>query len=735
MYIISKNLIIFFVFFIFLSLPVIGLAEEETESIKDEKEYLLEEVVVSSTSPDIKLLETPGTINIFTAKDLEKGAYIDVADVVKNLPGITNDTTNPGMPKYNFRGTAYAHSRGATVYVDGQEISSERIGYGDMNYVDLNDIEQIQVIKTPGAQYAESTRGIIYITTKRGNKEGHDQRVKLQYGSWGIHKENVSFWGKESAFDYRLSFMNQGGDGYRHNEDERTRANFKGGYSFDDTTRLGISASYKDQNYFSSTSLKKWQLDRNPRDNTPPSDPDENDPETYNLSPTFNDREIYDMSADFKTDKETWFLKSLLAYTNTDGLYLSQTNKNRYEPGTDSSSYQRDYIEDRLSFKASGGYKLNNGAVWSTLTLGTEYDKHNYDQARTYVFDTELSSGQLENLEKYDCEINIDRISFFINNDLKTGEHFRIQTAVRLDNVELKYQDHYAGTADVNNDYDKFSWNISPSYSFSGDDNLYLTVSQAYFYPNIDYTRMSAHYSEDFPGNDPSQLKPEDVRTWELGYKNKFNRNLNYSIAVYHMTTDDKFIFQYEEETNRSQGARNLGKTVAKGLELELDGWVTEQLNYRFNYGYMDAKWDDPNAIYPSYDWSDPPGDEDRIAMHIDGKRLARAPKHKIGATLSYYPIKNLLAWVNVTYEGKKNVDYLERVIQPSSTLIDLKLDYKFDNLFKGVSIYGLVKNVVDKDYAYYSNSAGTRNSDGTLDTSYYPYPGRYFEIGMIFNF
>ena len=308
MYIISKKLIIFFVFFIFLSLPVIGLAEEETESKEGEKEYLLAEVVVSGNSPDIKLLETPGTINIFTAKDIEKGGYIDVADVIKNLPGITNDTTNDAMPKYNFRGTAYAHSRGATVYVDGQEVSSGRIGYGDLNYVDLNDIEQIQVIKTPGSQYSEPSRGIIYITTKKGKSDGHNQRLKIQYGSWGLHKENLSAWGKEGNFDYRVSFMNQGGDGYRYTEDERTRINFKGGFSFDDSTRLGFGGGYQDQRYFSGTSLKNWQWDMNPRDNTPPNSEINS---TYDLSPADNDLEIYDMFVDFKTDKETWFCEIL----------------------------------------------------------------------------------------------------------------------------------------------------------------------------------------------------------------------------------------------------------------------------------------------------------------------------------------------------------------------------------------------------------------------------------------
>ncbi|MGD9157796.1 MAG: TonB-dependent receptor [Desulfobacteraceae bacterium] len=731
---INKKMIIFSVLFIFLSLPVIGLAEEETESKKEEKEYLLAEIVVSSNSPDIKLLETPGTINIFTAKDLEKGAYMDVADVIKNLPGITNDTTNAAMPKYNFRGTAYAHSRGATVYVDGQEVTSGRIGYGDLSYVDLNDIEQIQVMKTPGAQFSEPSRGIIYITTKKGKKDGHRQRLKVQYGSWGLHKENLSFWGKESGIDYRLSVMNQGGEGYRYTDDERTRVNVKAGYSFDDSTRLGIKASYQDQSYFSGTSLYKWQWDRDPRDNTPPNS--ETDP-TYDLLPYDYDVEIYDMAMDFRTDKETWFAKSMLSYNNNNTNYLSQKNRNRYEEGEDASSYLRDYEEERLSFNASGGYKYNRGNLWSTLSIGTEFDRHDYSQGRDYPFLSDQSS-RTTLIQQYTLDISVDRLSFFINNDLKAGEYFRFQTGVRYDNVDLKCENLFDVYPDVNNEYDEVSWNISPSYSFTGDDNLYMTVSQSYFYPNIDYTRMSAEKEDDFPENDPENLKPEDIFTWELGFKNKFNRFLNYSISIYHMTINDKFIFQYrqdEEDNWDSLGAVNLGKTVHKGLELELDGWITEKLNYRLNYGYLKAEWDDPDAIYRSYIWADDPSDDEYGEVYIDGKTLYRTPKHKIGGSFSYYPVKNLTTWLNIMYVDDQYVDYLERVIQPSVTTMDFKVNYKFTNLFNGVSIYGLVKNLTDENYAYYSNSSGARNDDGTLNTTYYPYPGRYFEVGMIFNF
>ncbi len=96
-----------------------------------------------------------------------------------------------------------------------------------------------------------------------------------------------------------------------------------------------------------------------------------------------------------------------------------------------------------------------------------------------------------------------------------------------------------------------------------------------------------------------------------------------------------------------------------------------------------------------------------------------------------------MTAWFNINYVARQYVDYLERVEQPSVTTLDFKLAYTFKSgtlgplQWQDVTIHGLVKNLTDEDYAYYSNTSGERNDDGSLATSYYPYAGRYFEVGM----
>jgi iron complex outermembrane receptor protein len=405
----------------------------------------------------------------------------------------------------------------------------------------------------------------------------------------------------------------------------------------------------------------------------------------------------------------------------------------------------RDFDEDRLVFKASGGHKFRGSASRNTLTLGAEYDAHDYDQVRTYPFLDTPDARRIQYMQQYDLEISIERISVFMNNELGLNDHFTLQTGLRYDDVKLSFKNEDEDDPDVENTYEKTSWNISPSYSFTGRDNLYFTASQSYFYPNIDYTRMSAQKDDDHPENDPSNLKPEDIMTYEVGFKHQANRFFNYSIAAYYMEVDDKFIFQYRydevDDEWDSLGAVNLGRAVHKGFEIEMDGRLLEWLGYRLNYGYLDAKWDDPDVVYSSYVWEDDPADDERAGSSIDGKTLYRTPKHKGTATLSFYPTQNLTAWLSATYVDDQYVDYLERVVQPSVTTLDFKLAYKLNKgslgplRWRSLTLHGLVKNLTDENYAYYSNSTGERNDDGTLGTNYYPYPRRYFEVGLTVDF
>ena len=87
-------LMMLFVLVSFLTLPLLGLAEENTtgeevkkeekkeEAKKEGKEATkLEEMVVTATR-DIKVLDTPASISVITAKDLEGQGITNIGDAI-----------------------------------------------------------------------------------------------------------------------------------------------------------------------------------------------------------------------------------------------------------------------------------------------------------------------------------------------------------------------------------------------------------------------------------------------------------------------------------------------------------------------------------------------------------------------------------------------------------------------------------------------------------------------------
>ena len=88
-------------------------------------------------------------------------------------------------------------------------------------------------------------------------------------------------------------------------------------------------------------------------------------------------------------------------------------------------------------------------------------------------------------------------------------------------------------------------------------------------------------------------LPPEEGLTYELGAKWDLARGLSANLAVY--TTDKKNV-SYFENVNGTIVTRAAGKVRSRGVELDVNGQLTDQLSIIASYGYTDAKIkDDPD--------------------------------------------------------------------------------------------------------------------------------------------
>ena len=119
------------------------------------EQYKLDTSVVSASgfSQDVK--DAPASISVITKEDLETRPVRDIADAIKDVPGVDVSMTKLGTYQFNIRGYG---SNYVLVLVDGKRQNSVRgfqnngFGEADMAYLPpISMIERIEVIKGPAS--------------------------------------------------------------------------------------------------------------------------------------------------------------------------------------------------------------------------------------------------------------------------------------------------------------------------------------------------------------------------------------------------------------------------------------------------------------------------------------------------------------------------------------------------------------------------------------------------------
>ncbi|MEH6494051.1 TonB-dependent receptor domain-containing protein [Halopseudomonas sp.] len=139
-------------------------------------------IVTASRQVEAREQATAAT-TVFTRQDIERLQPFSVTDLLRRVPGISI-TTNGGigsLSSISMRGTNAAQS---LVMIDGQRISSASAGQPSLEFISVDQIERIEVVRGPrSAIYgSDAIGGVVQIFTRQGS-EGLNPRVKFGVGS------------------------------------------------------------------------------------------------------------------------------------------------------------------------------------------------------------------------------------------------------------------------------------------------------------------------------------------------------------------------------------------------------------------------------------------------------------------------------------------------------------------------------------------------------------------------
>ena len=209
-----------FVFLLF-SAPFIGRAQDAASSALSNPEAESEEIVVSATRLPTPEDESPASVTVITAREMEIKQIRRVADALREVPGLSIAQTGaPGQLTSLF--TRGLGSDQTQVLLDGIPINQGLAGL--FNFADLvvDNIDRIEIVRGPQSTLygPRALAGVVQIFTKHGSGPPTAQ-FSAEAGSFSTFRETFTSSGAIEKFDYSIGLSRLDTENDRPNNEYR----------------------------------------------------------------------------------------------------------------------------------------------------------------------------------------------------------------------------------------------------------------------------------------------------------------------------------------------------------------------------------------------------------------------------------------------------------------------------------------------------------------------------------
>ena len=171
-------------------------------------------VVVTATRTNQSIDDALSAVTIITRADIEARQATSVQELLTGEAGV-QISNNGGLGKATalfLRGT---DADQVLVLVDGVKLTSATLGTTAFEYLPVEEIERIEIVRGPRSSLygSEAVGGVIQIFTRRGHGE---PQLTASAGGGSHNTENASagFSGSTSGLSYSASSSYLGSDGY-----------------------------------------------------------------------------------------------------------------------------------------------------------------------------------------------------------------------------------------------------------------------------------------------------------------------------------------------------------------------------------------------------------------------------------------------------------------------------------------------------------------------------------------
>ena len=506
------------------------------------QEFALEDMVVTATRTESKIVDVPVNTTVISAEKIADRHYLDVADVLKDVPGAT--VMDTGVGAYEMKVVLNGDER-VLVLVDGKRVNIDmgtmsRASY-DLNQMpDVSLIERIEVVKGHGgALYgSDAVGGVINIITK---KMDHSYgKVSMGFGSHQARDAKAMYTIKEGKTGVMVA-SSKYKQGYHEYKDAKTEAN----------KRWPVASTYENEK----VSVKLSQ----------------------ELSETSNLELGYDFSkfegvrsystkaksASFSNKKTNDFYAKYDWTVNDKDQGFIQLYRNKYDYYNAGDMYETD-----TGFEAQQNITLSDN---NRLVVGASYRK-----------------AKALNATSYTAEKSINNKAVFVSDQWEFAPSWTLDAGVRYDKHST------AGS--------KTTWSAGLNKKFDENSHAYFNWGQVFKAPTLDdlyYYSVMEWGSSKYENYGNPNLKPEKGDTWTIGYGTKIADKTSVNISYFQSKLEDAIDWDTTYSANGSVSiARNVDKQKKNGMELSVGHELNDNWDLEASYTYIRVKNNDHGNGY-----------------------------------------------------------------------------------------------------------------------------------------
>ena len=511
-----------------------------------EKEVILEKVVVTATRVETPVEEIASSITVISSKEIERKQKTTVLEVLKGLPGldVVQNGGVGGATSIFLRG---ANSEHTLVMIDGVEVN-DPISPGrsyDFAHLTVDNIERIEVIRGPQSTLygSDAIGGVVNIITKKG--EGKPKFfLSTEGGSFTTFREATGISGGNKWVNYSFALSRFDTEGIS------TASKKDGNYERDgyENTSLSAKLGFKPMDNLGIDFILRYMDAKTELDNFAGVGGD--DPNYVQKSNQF----LFKTQVGLSLFNDLWIQK----------LGLALNDHNRDIKNKKDSQHPFDYEKGRydgqlLKFDWQHHLQLHKT---NALTFGLEYERE--EGKSKYYWESLWGPGQSIFPKK---TANIK--GYYIQDEIKLWDRLFATLGIRID-------DHSRFGSET-------TYRVAPAYLIKETDTkIKGTFGTGFKAPTL-YQLFAPATLWGPIGN--KDLKPEKSKGWDFGVEQNFFKN-RVTLGATYFRNDFKDLIQFDW----GQGYINIAKAKTEGVELFASAKPIDDLTLRINYTYTDTE-------------------------------------------------------------------------------------------------------------------------------------------------